>query len=291
MEPAISVLFLSCNRTRYVREALDGLRQQEYRDWALVASDCSNKPEARDEIHAMLQQFRDQHPNNVIKIIQQPEIVPEGENLRRALAAAETPFVALLHDDDVWMPNHLRRSLTWLEQSPRHGLTISNGRVIDGQSQVLGWTNSREVRLPQPGDRAGWLRLVLTSFHGAASGYILRREALARHQFYPVAVVDIDVAVTVLLDDYEVLGFPEASFYYRVHQGSNYEKGAQVVRDRHRWRLWLFRRQGLRIIMKFPRFFFLVIKSALAIVSDTFRGKGQAKSQIQEENAPYERKN
>ena len=271
MEPTIAVVFLSCNRTAFIREALESIRQQAFTGWSVVASDCSNNPVARKEITEILQEFREKVPEHKVQILLQPKIMPEGENLRAALAAVTEPYVALLHDDDVWMPNHLERSVAWLDQSPKHGLTISNGRVIDANSAVLGWTNSRETPLPQPSDQKGWLRLLMTSFFGAASGYVFRKEALAGHLFYPIAVVDIDVAVSILLNDYEVIGLPEASYFYRVHAGSNYQKGLQVIRDRHIWRLWLFRRQGLRIMLKFPLFIFLVAKSAAERIHDVFQ--------------------
>jgi hypothetical protein len=117
----------------------------------------------------------------------------------------------------------------------------------------------------------------MTSFFGSTSGYVFRREAIENHTFFATSMVDVHLALSILLNRYQIVGYPEASYFYRVHRASSYIKGAQVVRDRHDLRLWLFRQQGLRIAGRFPLFPLLVVKSAGAKAMDTFRdwlGKG-----------------
>jgi cellulose synthase/poly-beta-1,6-N-acetylglucosamine synthase-like glycosyltransferase len=270
MIPKISVILLTCNRTSFVRKALEGVLQQAYPDWTLRASDCSSDPAAREELAAILEEHRRKDTAHETRLIQQPEKVPQGEHLRRVLEGVTTPYVALLDDDDIWMPEHLQRALAWLEESPRHGLAISNGRVIDVDGTVGMWTNSREDPLPNATDQRGWLRLFMSSFFGSSSGYVFRSEAIANHSFLATSMVDIHLALSVLLNDYQITGFPEASYYYRVHQGSSYQKGRQVLRDRNNLRIELFRDQGLRIMSKFPLFPALVLKSAISKAMDSF---------------------
>ena len=283
MIPKVSVILLTCNRTSFVRQALEGLLQQSYIDWTLIASDCSYDPAAREELHQILQEHRRKDTVHETQIIQQPGRVPQSEHHRRALLQVKTPFVAYLDDDDIWLPNHLERTCAWLEQSPRHGLAISNGRVIDGEGVPHGWTNSREDPLPDAGDQRAWLRFFMSSFYGSTSGYVFRKEALADHPFLPTPMVDIHVALTITLNGYEVMCFPEPSYLYRVHGDSFYEnyrvpgsalyeKGPFIVRDRHNLRLWLFRSQGLRITRKFPLFPLFVIKSAGSVVKNAVQG-------------------
>jgi glycosyltransferase involved in cell wall biosynthesis len=270
MPPKVTVILLTCNRTTFVRQALEGLRKQTYTHWTLTASDCSVDPADRAEIREVMEEYRRNNPAHEVRIIQQPEKIPQGEHLRRALLNVSTPYAALLDDDDIWMPNHLERACAWLDQNSRHGLAISNGRVIDADSVEHGWTNSREITFPDAADRQGWLRLFMSSFYGSTSGYVFRNEALAKHTFFTTSMVDIHLAISILLNDYQVVAFPEASYFYRVHGGSSYQKGLQVMRDRDDLRLWLFRHQGLRIIRKFPLFLFLVIKSAAEKVRAAF---------------------
>jgi cellulose synthase/poly-beta-1,6-N-acetylglucosamine synthase-like glycosyltransferase len=275
MPPRVTVILLTCNRTSFVRQALDGLLKQRFIDWTLTASDCSTEPALRDEIRSVIEDYRRKDPAHEIRFIQQPERIVQSEHLKRALVGIQTPYVALLDDDDIWMPDHLERACQWLDQSPRHGLAISNGRIIDAEGIEQGWTNSREDPLPESSNLHGWLRLFMTSFFGSTSGYVFRYEAIAHHTFFPTSLVDVHLALSILLNHFQLVCFPEASYFYRVHGGSSYTKGAQVVQDRHDLRLWLFQQQGLRIVRKFPLFLFMVAKSAgsraIAIFQDATR--------------------
>src|SRR5476649_67852 len=120
MSPKVTAILLTCNRTSYVREALDGLHQQTYPHWALSASDCSADPAARAEIGKVMEDFQRNDPAHEMRIVQQPERIIQSEHLRRALANVTTPYVALLDDDDVWLPDHLERACNWLDENPRH---------------------------------------------------------------------------------------------------------------------------------------------------------------------------
>jgi hypothetical protein len=267
MSPKTNVILLTCNRTSYLQEALKGLAGQSRQDWVLTASDCSTNAAARAEIQGILEQHRRNYPEHQIRIIQQTEQVPQAEHLRRALVTVDkdTPYVALLDDDDIWLPEHLERACSWLEQNLRHGLAVSNGRIIDADGTItLNFTSSREDPLPASDDRAAWLRLFMSSFFGSTSGLVFRAAAIAKHTFIRTSMVDVHLALSVLLNDYKVIGFPEPSYLYRVHEGSSYQKGLQVVRDRNDLRLALFRSQGLQIIQKYPFFLFLVAKSAMS---------------------------
>src|ERR1019366_1420004 len=104
MISTITVVLLTCNRTAFVRKALDGLLQQADADWTLTASDCSDEPAAREELHRILEDFRRNNPAHETRIIQQPKRIPQGEHLRLALQSVDTTYVALLDDDDIWMP-------------------------------------------------------------------------------------------------------------------------------------------------------------------------------------------
>jgi glycosyltransferase involved in cell wall biosynthesis len=283
MIPKVTVILLTCNRTTFVRAALEGLLKQTYQPWALVASDCSDKPDARQEINDVLKDFAQKAQGHEVKIIQQPGRVPQSQHHRLALAEVQSDYAAYLDDDDIYLPEHLERACAWLDGSSKRGLAVSNGRVIDGDGAVHGWTNSREMPLPAANDQQAWLRLFMSSFYGSTSGYVFRKEALKGHPFINTPMVDIHVAVTITVNGYEITGFPEASYLYRVHGQSFYasyqvpgtslyEKGPFIVRDRHNLRLWLVPSQGLRLTQKFPLFPFLVVKSAGAVIKDICLG-------------------
>jgi cellulose synthase/poly-beta-1,6-N-acetylglucosamine synthase-like glycosyltransferase len=267
----VTVVLLTCNRSEFLREALRGVLQQSFGDWKLLASDCSDDPQTRTEVAQIMQDHTRRDASHQTIIVQQSEKVSQAEHLRRVLCSVTTPFVALLDDDDVWLPQHLERAWKWLRDEPLNGLAISRYYCMDKDGRVAkDSSNQSPPQPPDPTDRRGWLGLELRSFFGATSGFVFRREAITNHRFFTTPAVDVHLAISILLNGYLVIGFPEPTLLYRVHDRSSYQKGEQLLLDRHELRLWLFWHQGWRITGQYPLFPLLVIKSALAYLRYRF---------------------
>ena len=267
----ITIVLLTWNRSEFLRQALRGVLQQSFSNWKLLASDCSDNSQTRAEVAQIMQEHARSDAFHETIIVQQPGRVSHAEHLRRVLSSVTTPFVALLDDDDVWLPQHLERAWKWLGEKPLHGLAMSRFYFMDKDGRVAQDCSSQsDPRPPNPADRRGWLGLELRSFYGAASGFVFRREAISNHWFFDTPAVDNHLAVSILLNGYLVIGFPEPTFLYRVHDRSSYQKGDQLLLDRHELRLWLFWHQGWRINREYPLFPLLVIKSALGYLRFRF---------------------
>ena len=269
--PQITIVLLSCNRSEFLRQALRGVLQQSFGDWKLLASDCSDNPQTRAEVAQIMQEHACGDVFHQTIIVQQPGKVSHAEHLRRVLSSVTTPFVALLDDDDIWLPQHLERAWKFLRDQPLHGLAISRYYSMDKDGRVAMDCSSQSAHQPpDPTDRRAWLGLELRSFYGAKSGFVLRRDAISNHRFFNTPAVDNHLAVSILLNGYIVIGFPEPTFLYRMHDRSSYQKGEQLLLDRHELRLWLFWHQGWRITRQYPLFPLLVIKSALGYLRFRF---------------------
>ena len=187
----------------------------------------------------------------------------QATHLSAALNAVESPYVALLDDDDYWAPNHLQRATEWLEQDKLNGLTLSNGQIVDGANNLKGFTNSPTLEIPHESKPKDWLYWLLRTYYGSTSGFVFRKAALAGWTFPNFPCIDLHIAVGILVNGYQCKGFSASSYYYREHEQSNYTKGDQVLRERHQWRIWLARNHGIQLTRKCLKFPLLVLKSAL----------------------------
>lgn len=57
--------------------------------------------------------------------------VPQHANMTSLIQTGEAPYVALLHDDDVWQPEFLQRHVDFLEAHPECGAVFSNSYEIE----------------------------------------------------------------------------------------------------------------------------------------------------------------
>jgi glycosyltransferase involved in cell wall biosynthesis len=112
--PSVSVLLVTYNHAKFVRQALDGvLMQQTAFDFEIVAvDDCST-----DGTLGILQDYEKQHPK--LRVLPAPENLGISRNYQRGFAACRGEFVAVLEGDDYWIsPRKLEITREFLKRNP-----------------------------------------------------------------------------------------------------------------------------------------------------------------------------
>jgi len=261
----ITVVVLTFNRDRFVAEALASVRAQAYRGWELLLSDASTDPSMRKASSDAFAAHAAEAPANRCRLLLHAPGLSQAEHLAVVLAEVRTPFVALLDDDDVWMPGHLAHARAWLEGDSRRGVFLANSIVIDADGRSSGVRHSPERPLPSEDDLAGCLEHILRCAFSSTSGMVLRASVLAAHDFFVTSCVDVHLCVSALLAGGRLGLRIRPGFYYRVHPGSAYQKGFKAHAERHRLRLHLAATHGWRIWRMVPVFPLLVLKSAIVL--------------------------
>ncbi len=105
------------------------LRQRDVRVEVVVVDDASD-----DDTPAYLATM-DDVPVSVLR-----QAAPTGVAAARnaGLAAARSPWVAFLDDDDLWAPDRLRAQLDELERRPEAGWACSGAVVVDAALGIVG---------------------------------------------------------------------------------------------------------------------------------------------------------
>jgi hypothetical protein len=129
--PAITVLMPVRDGARYVRDSIDSILNQTFRDFELVVVDDGSTdatPEILGAVSAADQRVR---------VLRQDR---EGlvAALNRGIAAASAPLIARLDADDVAMPNRLARQLAVMSAHPELGLLGSHANIIDADGRTIG---------------------------------------------------------------------------------------------------------------------------------------------------------
>lgn len=139
MSPTVSVIIATYNRAERLREALESVAAQTYRDFeVIVVSDGST-----DQTPEVVESFRAKVP--AVQLICTPH-GGQTRALNAGIRAAHGEYVALLDDDDHWMPQRLERQVPILEARPDVGLVYTavhctrNGVVFRRQPEVPGFT-------------------------------------------------------------------------------------------------------------------------------------------------------
>ena len=129
----VTVLMPTYNVAPYVKEAVDSVLRQTYRDFELlIMDDCST-----DNTVEVVRSIDDPR----IRIVQNEKNVGLAENLNRGLALIETEYVARMDGDDIAEPYWLEHEVSVLDSHPDIG-------ICSGGFERFGATKSL-VRFPE----------------------------------------------------------------------------------------------------------------------------------------------
>lgn len=164
--PLISVILPVYNGVSFLGEALASVQQQTHANWeALVVDDGSS-----DNSYELASQLASR--DSRIRVFRQPN---HGTQTARntALTEAHGEFVALLDQDDLWLPEKLSRQLQLFEADPPANLVFTNYWHWDG-TRDLDSRYRRRRKFPEGDVMRGLIRWCLFQ----ASAMVVRRQSI-----------------------------------------------------------------------------------------------------------------
>ena len=213
---AVSVLVVTYNHARFVRQALDGALAQRLPQpfEILVSEDCST-----DGTREIVQQYADRHPH-LVRLLLSDRNLHSNEVVARGFRAARGRYVALLDGDDYWTSDDkLRAQIAFLDARPDLTICFHNVQVVDERSQGTGrlWNADGQ---PDVSD----LHELLRGNFIATSSVVYRRAAVPEipawyDDFFPVT----DWPLHVLYARQGRIGYLDRTLgAYRLHAGGLY---------------------------------------------------------------------
>jgi glycosyltransferase involved in cell wall biosynthesis len=158
--PKISVIIATYNRSNVLYFAVQSVLWQTFQDWELiVVGDCCT-----DDTPEVMSQFDDPR----VKFINMKENYGEqsGPN-NHGVALAEGEFIAYLNHDDLWLPDHLEKMLSGIEET-KSDLVFC---MIESISRPKGEMDTFFIATPENRSFDG-------SYFVPASSWLLRKSLL-----------------------------------------------------------------------------------------------------------------
>jgi glycosyltransferase involved in cell wall biosynthesis len=126
--PKVSVIMNCLNCSKYLREAIDSVYSQTYKDWEIIFWDnvsTDNSAEIAKSYGNKLRYFRGE------------KTVPLGHARNLAIEKAKGEFIAFLDCDDIWLPEKLKKGLEVFEKKAEVMLVYSNSFVVDAEGNTI----------------------------------------------------------------------------------------------------------------------------------------------------------
>lgn len=222
VSPLVTVVIPCRNSGRWLDDAIDSVRAQDFADWEIRLVDDGSD----DESVAIAGKHAGADGRIQVEPLDRPT---GGANARnRAIRAARGRYIAFLDADDWWRPEKLSTQLGFMEATgaafsyTAYEKCDADGRLTD--------------RVFRPPERVGYRGLLRTCVIGCST-VILDRTTLGR-RYMPALTSAHDFALwlDILREGREARGHPAALTVYREHRGSlSANKLAKAVMH---WRIY-----------------------------------------------------
>lgn len=142
----LAILMATYNGGKYIREQLESLFSQTYRDWKLYVRDDGSS----DETISILNEYASAYAN--VSVSRNKKSLGAMNNFLRLLDEVDADYYMFCDQDDVWLPTKVERTLEAMIRSEKeHGdvpvTVFSDLTVVDANLSVISPSYWRLVRI------------------------------------------------------------------------------------------------------------------------------------------------
>lgn len=143
MEDKVDILLTTYNsKIEYLKEQLDSILNQTYKNFKLIISDdCS----PNEEVRKVLKEY--EQKDNRIQLYFQQQNLGYTKNFEFVLTKSTADYIAFCDHDDIWYPNKIEESLRTLKEK-NVDLVYCDARQIDENGKILHESYLRYKNMP-----------------------------------------------------------------------------------------------------------------------------------------------
>ena len=131
MTPLVSIGIPTYNGAKYLRESVDSVLAQTFKDFQLLLiDDLSN-----DNTWLIAEEYARKDPR--VSAVRNDRRLGLVANFNRCIELTKGRYVCVWHQDDVMMPQNIEKKIALLEANPQVGFVHSNVLMVDEQGKVL----------------------------------------------------------------------------------------------------------------------------------------------------------
>jgi len=130
--PKVAVIIPTCNRSAYLKRAIESVCAQTYTDYEVIVVDDAST----DDTAEVVAQFRDKP----IKYIRHAENKGGSAARNTGITHSQSEYIAFLDDDDEWLPEKLARQVAVLDCGDKSvgGVCTGHFKVDDKSGAIIG---------------------------------------------------------------------------------------------------------------------------------------------------------
>lgn len=224
--PKVTVILTSYNHAKYIRETIDSILNQTFKDFQLIIWDDAST----DHSWEIIQSYDDSR----IKKFQSERT--EGGLINKALMSEEVhgEYVAIHHSDDVWELTKLEKQVKFLDENSQYGAVFTNAQAINEDSELFEDINHFYHSIFEQPNRTRYEWLNFFFYKGNAlchPSVMIRKECYDNCGLYRYGLAqlgDFDMWIRLCMK-YEIYVLPEKLTKFRVRDNEANSSGGTPI--------------------------------------------------------------
>jgi glycosyltransferase involved in cell wall biosynthesis len=231
-QPFVSIIMNCYNGQKYLREAIDSVYAQTYKNWGIIFWDNASTDKSAEIANSYDSKLRYFRGENTITL---------GAARNKALEKCDGDYIAFLDADDLWISEKLEIQMQTMKNKPESILYYSDGyNLYDKKKTKKKFSSHPNVNFY---DGAIFNKLILSNFINWQT--VLINKLLANDDLYFNETLtfaeDHEILLRLsLLGD--VTFSPEPLIYYRIHE-NNLSHDYELILDESEKIFDLFRKE------------------------------------------------
>lgn len=197
----ISCVLPSRNGARYLKESIESVLTQTFKDWELILIDDAST----DETPSIMKEYAQRDPR--IRFFSNPKNLKLPLSLNHGFQHARAPYFTWTSDDNLYHPTALEKMLAMLE-SGQADLVYADMEQIDEHGQVKERLSMRPLEEIWKESPVGACFLYKREVHEALGGYSDAYRLAEDYDFWLRAAAR-----------FKFVHLPEVLYQYRLHPG------------------------------------------------------------------------
>ena len=207
MNPEITVLMSVYNGEKYLRESIESILNQTYKNFEFLIINDASTDSSRDIILS----YNDPR----IRLVDNEQNIGLTRSLNKGLKLAMGEYIARMDADDISMPERFEKEIEFFENHPNHAVVGTFVKVIDEKSDVI-LSLKKYVHDAQIRD---YLKIDTHIAHGSA---MIRKKCILDVGFYNESMIrsqDYDLWLR-LSEKFMLANIPEYLYMWRKHNNN-----------------------------------------------------------------------
>ncbi len=173
--PLLSVVIPSYNHEKFIKQAIDSVLKQTYKNLELIVIDDGSKDSSID----IIKSYKDERLTLVCQ-----ENAGAHNAINKGLSMAKGEYLAILNSDDIFTKDRFEIMIKELQKRPEVEFACSYIQIIDTEGNKLGlkegWKNMEPWTVPHPelsfkATDDFKLNLIMTNFTSTTSNFLFTR--------------------------------------------------------------------------------------------------------------------